>query len=297
MKKKLHVLFLCSWYPSKVNPLNGDFVQRHAEAVATIHKVSVLHIISDENLKKGIEIEKWTKNNIKTTIAYIPRSHNFIHKIYLFIVAYKKCLEQIDRYDIIHLNVINLRTIIVLYLKWIKKKSYIITEHWTRYLYPNNKSIKTIERFILKVIAKNASFICPVSNNLKENMIDLGLHGNYTIVPNVVDTNVFKPSNFNSKSFTITHISNMRNDHKNIIGILNTIKELQDVIPNLNFNFIGHHSENYEAIIKKNNINSINIIGQIEHSDIAEYLKKSDLFILFSNYENLPCVILESFAT
>ena len=68
MKKKLHVLFLCSWYPSRVDPLNGDFVQRHAEAVSTNHKVSVLHVISDKNLKKDIEIENNTKNDIKTII-------------------------------------------------------------------------------------------------------------------------------------------------------------------------------------------------------------------------------------
>jgi len=32
------------------------------------------------------------------------------------------------------------------------------------------------------------------------------------------------------------------------------------------------------------------------HKKIASYLQSSNLFVLFSNYENLPCVILESFA-
>ena len=43
-------------------------------------------------------------------------------------------------------------------------------------------------------------------------------------------------------------------------------------------------------------IRNINIIDQISNNEVSNYLKKSNLFILFSNYENLPCVILESFA-
>jgi len=44
---KLHVLFLASWYPSRILKSNGDFIQRHAEAVALQHKVSVIHVKSD----------------------------------------------------------------------------------------------------------------------------------------------------------------------------------------------------------------------------------------------------------
>ena len=33
------------------------------------------------------------------------------------------------------------------------------------------------------------------------------------------------------------------------------------------------------------------------HKEVAQELNTSNLFILFSNYENLPCVILEAFST
>jgi len=55
--KKLHVLFLASWYPSRVLKTNGDFIQRHAEAVALQHNVTVLHVISDSYLSEKTAIK------------------------------------------------------------------------------------------------------------------------------------------------------------------------------------------------------------------------------------------------
>ena len=55
MSKKLHILFLSSWYPSRVSYTNGYFVQKHAEAIASQHKVSVIFAIGDKNAKLGRE--------------------------------------------------------------------------------------------------------------------------------------------------------------------------------------------------------------------------------------------------
>jgi hypothetical protein len=56
LKKKLHILFLCGWYPSSVLPQNGDFIMRHAQSVQLKHNVSILHIITKTDISKT-EIE------------------------------------------------------------------------------------------------------------------------------------------------------------------------------------------------------------------------------------------------
>ena len=71
---------------------------------------------------------------------------------------------------------------------------------------------------------------------------------------------------------------------------------MQSSIPNVKFQLIGENSGKYESLAKELNINNIELIDQIPNAEVATYLKKSNVFILFSNYENLPCVILESFA-
>ena len=90
----------------------------------------------------------------------------------------------------------------------------------------------------------------------------------------------------------------MNNYHKNIEGILRVIKKLENEIDDFRFKIIGENSEMYISFAKKIGLNlkKTIFIDQIPHEEIAENLKESNLFILFSNYENLPCVILEAFS-
>ncbi|WOC51825.1 hypothetical protein BPO_1178 [Bergeyella porcorum] len=68
MRKK--ILFISSWYPSKVDPTNGNFVQRHAEVVALKNDVEVLHAVGCTTQKEPYIMEKTEVNGITTTIVY-----------------------------------------------------------------------------------------------------------------------------------------------------------------------------------------------------------------------------------
>ena len=108
MSKKLHILFLCSWYPSRVLPTNGDFIKRHAEAISTLNDVSVLHIISDKTISPSTLVA--TKdNNVNTFIGYVRYTSNPLVKYIRFTRMYKKAIRQIASFDIIHLNVRSIR--------------------------------------------------------------------------------------------------------------------------------------------------------------------------------------------
>lgn len=295
MNKKLHILFLSSWYPSRISPSNGDFVQRHAEAVATTHKVTLVYVITDKTLLKQEQTSKKI-NNVNTIILYIPKTWSRFYKFIIFFKVYLKTIKKIENFDLVHLNITYPKGVIALFLKWFKNKPYIISEHWTGYKSPQNCHINFIQKIITKTIIKNAAFVCPVSKDLENEMTKIGFKGNYYPIPNVVNTQIFKIENQPKKEFIITHISHLRNNHKNITGILNVVSKLQLKIPNLSFQLIGPNASTYNPLINKLNIKSITITGEIPHSEISKFLNKSNLFILFSNYENLPCVILESFA-
>ena len=297
MNKKLHILFLNSWYPSRVLPINGDFIQRHAEAVSLQHHVTSLHIITDPNCKQSIEIDKKDINGINTFIGYIKQTHNPILKGYLFFRAFKNILKEIGHIDLVHLNVLYPFGIFALYLKWFRKKPFIISEHWTGYQTHSNNKVSLIQKFTSNIITKNANYVCPVSKNLENSMVLKGLDGNYKVVPNVVDTEIFVPKENVNDRFTILHVSSMVNVHKNVEGILNVVSQLKESIPNFQLYLIGNSSNTYNSLITDLSLSqNVIVIDQIDHSRIAHYMQQSDIFILFSNYENLPCVILESFS-
>lgn len=270
---------------------------RHAEAVARYNRVSILHIITDNLSEKKIEINYQNINNVNTYIAYVKRIKNLIFKGVLFLKAFRTILKQIGDFDIVHVNRIYPLGIFAVYLKTVKKKPYIISEHWTGYHTPLNSKIGFGEYLISKLIVQKSSYVCPVSNNLRDAMISFGLFGNYKTIPNVVDCKVFKPHKQKNEIFTIIHVSNMKDTQKNISGILNAVKEFSLVTDNFKLVLIGEGSEKYKKKVNQLKIhNKVQFFEHISHKDVASKMSKAHVFILFSNYENLPCVILESFS-
>ncbi|OSY88494.1 hypothetical protein WH52_07005 [Tenacibaculum holothuriorum] len=289
--KKLHILFLCGWYPSRVLPNNGDFIQRHAETVSLQHNVSILHIISDINNTKNIEYTTEVINHVNTHIAYIKPSSNPVIKGYRFYIAFKKLLAKIGKFDIIHLNKLYPFGLFTFLLK----QPYIISEHWTGYYKSHSSNISFFERFVSKKIIKKASYVCPVSNELKKSMEQLRFKGNYNIVGNVVDTSVFKPlTRKENDTFTIIHISNMNDKHKNVSGIISAFSKLEFKSKLV---LVGENSSKYMSYANKLNCtNNIEFIEHIPHYKVVEYLQSSDLYISFSNYETWGIVMIEALA-
>lgn len=271
--------------------MNGDFIQRHAEAVSLQHKVSVLHIISDKNCTKTIEINSVTTNNIATHIAYLKSTKNPIIKTIRFYKAFKKLLNKIGYFDVIHLNKIYPFGIFTFFLK----KPYIISEHWTGYNLLRNEKISLAQLWLSKLITIKAAYVCPVSNELMTGMQYLKLNGNYKVIPNVVDTELFFPIEKKRKStFTILHISNMIDDHKNVSGILKAVSKLDD---NFKLIIIGQNSSKYRSLANKLSIEArIDFIEHLSHTNIPKYIQRADVYISFSNYETWGIVMIEAYA-
>jgi len=297
LNKKLHILFLCSWYPNRVLPNNGDFIQRHAEAVALKHKVTAIHIISDKNNYKTIEIADKNINGVRTIVAYLKPCKNTILKTYKYFLAYYKILNKVEPYDLVHLNVIYPAGLMALYLKWFKKKPYIISEHWHGYHKPFCNSIGLAQKILLKLCAKKADVICPVTNNLGDAMQNFGLKGRYYKVSNVVNTDLFKPLENENDTFEIIHISSM-DKVKNVPKILEVISQLQKSVSNFNFTLLGSNATEFKPLAKSLKINEGNITftNQIPQSKLLPYLQKADVFVLFSDIESSSVVLLETFA-
>ncbi|HFS67391.1 MAG TPA: glycosyltransferase family 4 protein [Flavobacteriia bacterium] len=293
----MRILFINSWYPNRILKQNGDFIQRHAEAVALKHQVTAIHVKSDKNSKEIIEINEENKNGLRTLIAYVKETNNPIIKSYRFLKAYFLLVKKAGDFELIHVNVLFPVGMIAYWLKKTKNIPYIISEHHSIYRSPFNKKIGFLQKFISKKIAKKASFIAPVSDNLSNAMQKLGLKGNYIKIPNVVDTKRFTPSTKKNEKFTILHVSSMVKI-KNIDGILSVVKKIESSIPNFHFQMIGGNAEDFLAKANKLGISAKNITfkNQVSHQKIVDYFKRADVFILFSETENTPCVILESFS-
>ena len=297
MTKKLHILFLCSWFPSKEFPTNGDFIQRHAKAISLKHTVSVLHIVSSKKVAKT-NIEKSTETNLTTYVGYIKHTKNPIVKAVRFYKTYQDILKQIGDFDLTHVNTLFPFGLFALHLKWKHQKPFLISEHWTGYLNARKNKVSFFQKFWSKQIVKKANFVCPVSVELKNGMLNHNLKGNYFPVRNVVDTNVFIPSDNKNDEFTIVHVSGLNDEQKNISDMLKVAKHLENEIEHFNWKFIGGTSEKYQNLLTDLDFKSakIEFINHISQAELATHLQKANICVSFSNYETFGIVMPEAIA-
>ena len=100
LSKKLHILFLSSWYPNNIKPFIGDFIERHAKAVSSLHKVTVVHVIMDDSIeKKEYEISK--DSNLETIFIYLPKTRNIVLNLISFFTTYLRAINKIGHFDLI----------------------------------------------------------------------------------------------------------------------------------------------------------------------------------------------------
>lgn len=294
---------MASWFPSRRRPTDGNFIQRHAEAVATRHNVTVLHCITDEQLEKGkTEWEEKQENDVSILIGYIGQKSSPFARWKDYFKAYKEGWDKLPQPpDIIHLNVIFPAGLFALYFSKKYKIPFIISEHWTGYHFPQSSQTPAWKWRIQKLIAQKASFLCPVSEDLANSMRKLGFSGHFEIVPNVVNTEVFS---FEPKkeieTLQVLHVSTLIDQHKNVSGIIKSIAQLKQKGIPVKLNLVGDGDlKPHQNLANQLELDATHIefFGPQTPAQIAEFMQKSHVFVLFSNYENLPCVILESFAT
>ncbi|MDR0874027.1 MAG: glycosyltransferase family 4 protein [Prevotellaceae bacterium] len=307
----MKVLFLSRWYPDRYDVMAGIFARKHADAVSRYVDVCVLHLYVDENIKQFETVEQ-NFEKVREIYVYYPFIHNkllakiskTINYIRAFAKGYKMVKAHFGKPDITQVNVLTRSGVLAYWLKKTQKIPYVIIEHWTRYL-PQNFSYKGLFlKRITEFVARNAEKIMTVSEYLAQAMQRNGVKGEYEVVSNVVDDFFFEIQpgfQRNEGKKRILHISAFSDRHKNVTGILRAAKELSKQRSDFELVMIGI-GKDFEMI--KNYAESLHFPentvffpGELMPPAVAEWFAKSDMFVMFSNYETACVVVMESLAS
>lgn len=313
--KKIHALFLPRWYPHRYDPMMGLFIERHGVAVSRHVDVSVLYVHADEQLENKIFDTIISRDEPLFTVrVYFRKSKSkfafaaAIVNLFRFLTAHLKGFRLIRQHrrrpDLIHVHVLTRLGVIALAQKMLHGTPYLITEHWTRYLPTTDTYHGTLRKLATRMVVKNAAAVMPVTANLRDAMIDNQLKNkNYIIIPNVVDMKMFTPD-FDKKPRQrkkIVHLSCFTDKQKNISGILRVMKNLSSKRQDFELTLIGDGEDFVEmkALADKLELTGdfVKFAGLQQNQDLAKMLREADLMIMFSRFENLPVVILESYAS
>lgn len=308
-----YILWLPSWYPNRLNAFDGDFIQRHAYAAATHQNIHVVHFMRDTeaHVTKDMWVDVKEKGRLRETIVYyyVKRypfwlldrlfswtRFNAIHR--QFFEAY---FREHGTPSFMHVHVAFKAGTIALALKKKYSLYYYLTEHWTVYLpeaCPSfNDLARPIQRKIDKVI-RNARLVLPVSVNLLDALAGRWPLIRYWVFPNVVDPAIFYSveSKAPSEKLRIMHVSTM-NAQKNPDKMLEALNLFNKKgIPWKMDVFGPVNNDILERCQGLRMAEHIHFHGEHPQSEVARYLQQSDLLLLYSRFENQPCVVLEAFA-
>lgn len=305
--KRLKVLFLCSWYPNKDNPTVGNFTQKHAEAANIYNDVVVLAIVASKNTH-SIEIVESTTNGLNEIVVYYPKKDSFFtignkisglfSHIKAFRLGYKRVQEKLVQPDILHLNV---TYPLGIWAKWLKRRKgipFVVTEHSNGFHLNGDHSYSKTILTLCKSILSDASMLLPVSEDLKNNLVQLAPNSFFKIISNVVNENIFKLQPRSSSTLKkLIHISTGYDPQKNLSGIINVLHKLVKIRQDFQLTIISDGDVEYakKLVADLDLTEKILFQGPKSTEEIAKFMNQSDALLLFSNYENFPCVIAESF--
>lgn len=297
------VLFVSRWYPDRHDPMPGLFVRRHAEAVNLFADVTVLYVTADAKLRSGqVFREESIHGGIRELRIYFGKSSIGLINAWRYLKHYLQAVRSLDNPDLVHVHVLSRTAIPALWLKYTSNTPYVITEHWSRYL-PQNVAKGAyrgwVRKWFTELAVRNADCVTTVTKNLANAMQALGLKNKYVVTPNVADCELFHPEEKTiQKDFDFIHVSCFDEPAKNIKGIIDAFEQYVQLGLNGNLTIIGdgpdYNSVYAYAGTTKLVGNRILFTGLMEGEQLASRMRSADALVMFSNYENLPCTIVES---
>jgi len=314
--EKIKVLYLPRWYPNKFDPMPGLFIQRHAEAANLFCDITVVyvHAVGFQEQDEKYDLQFSIENTVPTIKVYYKNPKNQIpivsqmSKAFRFYKANFLGIAEMNNksngFDLLHIHILSRLGVLGLYYKWFHAKPFLISEHWSRYLSLTGNFKGIFRKFITKIIVKNASAVTTVTQNLANAMQSHNLKNeNYVVLPNVISPEFLrqKTSKKSAKAKTsIVHVSCFEDKSKNISGILNIVKRLSDQRNDFLFTLVGdgmdfEKMKDYAGSLGLGE-KELHFTGLLEGENLVKEMNSADVLLIFSNYENLPVVINESFS-
>jgi glycosyltransferase involved in cell wall biosynthesis len=322
----LKVLHLPKWYPHRYDDQDGDFVARHVAAIAAhggvgggpvdsavvfaaVARGPLLRLIeTDHDLGGAVPTWRYYYRARLTGLAPLDKAL----KLLLWLECLRRGRRAVRRHwagvrpDIVHAHVL-LRPAVVAWWEQLRHSTpYILTEHQTALLPANAARLSWGRRWLAGQLARRAAAVLPVSHDLGQALAALGDTNPTTVViPNVVDTELFYPPTSPTLRYGLLHVAAFNEAAKNLGGLLRTVARLRTAragLPGLHLRIAGygpaegamHQLAQALGLLADG---TVEFLGKLAPVQVAAEMRRAACFVLFSNYENLPCVLIEAQAS
>ncbi|MDD4178619.1 MAG: glycosyltransferase [Candidatus Margulisbacteria bacterium] len=303
---QLNILIITKWYPSEAHPKSGVFVEELAKALSAQHQVTVLFAYPSPRPLKGfyeVQIEE-TPGLKVVRVRYrdwFPLPGILETALFNWWIKriYKKVLAPTYRPDIINAHVYRSAPS-ALAIGKLTGAPVLLSEHSLELL-DHQELTPEFKLFAQHYLPKFLR-ILPVSNALKKELEQFAPQVNITVVPNVVDTNIFYPAPAHDRPATqlkrILTVSLLM-PVKGVAELLKAICRLkakrQDFILDIVGDGIGRKA--LEDMVTEYQLERfVKFHGLKSKQEIAQFMRECAFFTLPSWMETFGVVFIEAMA-
>ena len=303
MKKALkNVLWVTSWYPNRHHSTLGNFIQRHAIAASHYANITLVAVIASSQQTFSWATSDTQNGQLREIIVYYPKWMRHFGSQWALRSLLKRMKNERVNYDVVHGHVLLSSWWMIKVASGIFNTPTVLTEHWAGFHHEGESQLPGWKKKGMKSVGQSLSFALPVTKHLGERMKSGGYIKDYSVIGNVVDTKLFVPrESGKSKDFCqFIHVSTLHDKQKNVTGILDVCAALKEINANFHLEIIGDGATTpYIDYAKQLGIypKYVSIKGEQTLDTIARRMRESEVLVLFSNYENFPCVIVEAWAS
>lgn len=306
LNNPFRLLWLASWYPSRTDPYNGDFIQRHAEAVSRLTPVVVIHTIHDiysptpvryEVSECGLLTEVFVyfrhDGNLSSITSRISYNFQFFHYTQTLLSTLFRCY---GRPECIHVHVpMKMGRVAI----WAQRKwsvPFFVSEQSGAYQDGPEDSFKNRSfyyRYHVRQILRKARAVSNVSRTLGLILQEISGRNDIAVIRNVADPSRFFFDPVELPVFTFIHVSTLK-EQKNIWGMLRTFARLYQQRQDFCLQMVGGDEEALKAIgMNYPDASWLTLHGTVGHDKVSRHMQQAHCMVMFSRDENFPCVIVE----
>lgn len=302
-KRRYRILVVPEWYPSRKQTFAGAFVREQVRAfVRAGHEVSVLAQDHDPPLGGSLGTLKVTEESGALVVRFRargprPRQLATVVRALALQAGLDRIIEAGRRPELVHAHVFS-AGLLAVPLARVLRAPLVVSEHYSGFA---RGALTAWDRILARRVFATADLVAPVSEDLRRRIEAMAPRGRFAVVPNLVDTELFRPEGavvtFQRKEPARLLLVGGLTDVKGVPHALAALAQLR--IPAvLEIVGDGPSRGDYESLARAYHIDDrVRWHGVLSETRVAELMRQADLYLLASEWENLPTVVLEALAS
>ena len=298
--QRRQLLVVSAWYPDDRWPWRGVFVREQVRALAAAgHEVTVMvperagyakAVIGDARIdeESGVTIlrcaTRWAGLRGASTAAMAVTLR----------VALARLLRYGRRPEIIHAHVFSAGALAVP-LAHAVGAPLVVSEHYSGIA---RGTVSDWDALVARWTYGRADLVTPVSHDLRARIEGRGWGRHFEVVPNGVDTTIFRPGPAHPQRdeprlLLVGGLTPVKGVPVALAAVAGAPRRIRlDVVGD------GPARVEYEALSQALEVDDrVHFHGDQPREHVAELMRAADLYLLTSEWENLPTVVLESLCT